>query len=68
MECLDLLRPQSLQLEKLEDSFRKRTLQLFIIFQPSGRHELRHLLGDRLADSLDRAQPLFGNQSLNRLA
>ena len=68
MERLDLLGPQPLKLEKLENPLGERTFQLLIVFHASGRHQFRDLFRDRLADPLDLAEPTFGHQGGYRLA
>ena len=68
MECLDLLGPEPLKFEQLENPRGKGTLQLVVVFHAPGCHQFGDLLGDGLADSFDRPQAPFGHQSLDRFA
>ena len=67
MQQLDLFRPEPLKLKKLKDPLGKGGLQLLVVGKPPSRHQFRHLLRDRLADPLDRAETLLGDQPPDRL-
>jgi hypothetical protein len=62
MQQPSLLRPQPRNPQHLQQPGRHRRLQLLVVHQPSGGHQLGDLLLERFSKPLDRSEPPLGHQ------